>query len=336
MPVAETQLTLLNAVTTKGPSDAPDLTLTPLQWFVFTIHANNAQVQIEYSFDGLAFYPALAVGGTVNPAQVVQGSTQVFCQGPLRFIRANVLQLQSGSVTCILQGYPWDFPAHNTTIQGQVGLAAYGTANAPGATMVPRFDSQGGLFVSLTGGEYAEMVATGQVFIAALQGTQALSVNSTTATGIILTNPEGSGINAEILEVQVALASLPSGESALILTGQPTRATGAAPVSHTTALPVHNALLGSRAVGYCKADSAATLPAALIHYTLGAGVAASVAASTAFPPFVQARIGGLVTLGPGTCTSLQALTTAITVVGHIAWRERPLASSDSGMGPGRL
>ena len=172
-------------------------------------------------------------------------------------------------------------------------------------------------------GKYGEPCENGEIFLAANSATQALSVNSATATGIILTNPAGSGVRAEILDVCVSLASLPAGQSSLILTGAFYTAEDVA-VVHTTPLTVRCSLLGSEKKAACLADSAATIPTPAIVRVLGGAPAATVATSTAFPPFIRDEISGLLVLEPNTVISLQALTTAMTVVASITWREIPL------------
>jgi hypothetical protein len=205
-------------------------------------------------------------------------------------------------------------------IEGRVGGSLSPTQPADGSTgLSVRQNREGTLIVGDGHARYQEVVSRGGVFLAANSATQALSVNSTTATGLILTNPWNSNRNLVILEICVAIASLPAGQSALILTGNPTQ-TQTEP-THTTPLTVRNALVGSTLTGVGKVDSAATIGAATIMRVIGAGTAATVAASTSFPPFIRDEVAGLITLSPGTCISLQALTTAMTVVGSIMWEE---------------
>lgn len=171
-------------------------------------------------------------------------------------------------------------------------------------------------------GRYQEAVLNGNVYMAANPGTQALSVNSATATGLVLTNPAGSNKYLVLLRVSVSIASLPAGQSSLIITGS-NNPIGTA-VTHTTPLTVRNALYGSSALGSGLADSAATIPTPAVIRVLGGGPAATVATSTAFPPFIDADIAGEIILVPGVVISLQALTTAMTVVASMTWEEVPI------------
>src|SRR2546421_10067572 len=175
------------------------------------------------------------------------------------------------------------------------------------------------LIISQCHARYHEAVSRGNVFFAANTATQALSLNSTTATGLILTNPAGSGKNLSLLEVCVAIASLPAAQYTLLLTGNTNPV--AATVTHSVALTIRNAFMGQGANSVAFADSSATIPNANIMRIIGTGGAATMASSTAYPPLIRDEITGLILLQPGTCISLQALTTAVTVVASMAWEE---------------
>lgn len=186
-----------------------------------------------------------------------------------------------------------------------------------------RFGNTNELMVSDALPRYYDLNKNGFVYSASNVAAQALSVNSTTATGLILTNPIGSGIDLVLLEIQVALASLPAGQSSLILTGSSV-SSGTA-VTHTTPLTPRSNMLGSSRTPIGLADSAATITATNIIKIISGGTAATVAASTAFPPFIKDEIAGSIILTPGTCISLQCLTTAISVVASMTWAEVPTA-----------
>jgi hypothetical protein len=167
---------------------------------------------------------------------------------------------------------------------------------------------------------FSDSVRAGQVFFGCNSALQALSVNSATATGLILTNPLTSGVNLEIIEVCVALASAPAAQANLILTGT-LLTTAAANTTHSVALVVKNALIGSTITGQGLLDSGATVPAPAALRAIGGG---PVAASSITPPFIRDLIDGLIQLAPGCVISLQAMTTAISVVASIMWREVPV------------
>src|SRR5678815_58648 len=73
----------------------------------------------------------------------------------------------------------------------------------------------------------------GNVYTACMQAIAALSVNSVTATGIIITNPLTSKRYYVFLELLFAIGSAPAGVSCLALVGSP-GPTAEAGVTHTT------------------------------------------------------------------------------------------------------
>jgi hypothetical protein len=199
--------------------------------------------------------------------------------------------------------------------------------SSDGAVNIQRATRSGALVTADGHARYTEAVARGgNFFTAANIATQALSVASVTATGMILTNPVGSGKIISLVEINVALASLPAGQSALILAGATSAVLGT--VTQTTPLVPRQAIIGggSALTPVGLVASAATLPTGgnTILGVLGGAPAATVAGSTAFPPFIRANLDGLFCLAPGAFISLQALTTAITVVSSIIWEEIPL------------
>ncbi len=167
--------------------------------------------------------------------------------------------------------------------------------------------------------KYYDAVKSGTVFFACNSATQALSVNTTTATGLILTNPTASGYDIVILQVCIAQITAPSAQANYVLTGS-LLTTAAANTTHTTALIVKNAYIsGVAGVGLC--DSAATVPTPAAIRSIGGGV---VGATTISPPYICDNIDGLLILAPGCVISLQSMATAVTVVASITWREIPV------------
>jgi len=188
-------------------------------------------------------------------------------------------------------------------------------ALADGATAAARISRQGSVVVRGDIGHRARY--DGNIFSACNSAAQALSLNSATATGLILSNPIGSGKVLMLLKVRVAIVSLPAGAAPLILTG----GQSVTAITHTTPLTVRNTYLanGNTAVGL--ADSAATIPTPAIISVLGGGPAATVATGTSFPPFIEANYDGEIVLPEGGFISLQCLTTAISVVASMTWAE---------------
>lgn len=205
------------------------------------------------------------------------------------------------------------------TIQGQEGVQTLSAGVAPATPA--RITRSGELGTSDVHARYQEAVSKGNVFNSANTAVQALSVNSATATGLVLSNPLGSGKNIVLLEVCISAASLPAGQSSFVLTANNNPA--AAAVVHTTPITPKNALLGG-ATGVGLTDSAATLPAApTVVRAIGGGPAATIAASTSWPAMIKDEVAGAIILAPGTAISLQALTTAISAVASFTWEEVP-------------
>ena len=118
----------------------------------------------------------------------------------------------------------------------------------------------GELAVSDAHGKYQEPVSRGSVFTAANTASQALSVGSATATGLILTNPAGSGKNLVVLEISsyISAAITAVANVAVFASINPI----AAAVTQTTPITPRNALLGTGTTAVGLVASAATLPAA--------------------------------------------------------------------------
>ncbi|MDD5199268.1 MAG: hypothetical protein PHC88_05640 [Terrimicrobiaceae bacterium] len=168
--------------------------------------------------------------------------------------------------------------------------------------------------------KYEDALRRGKVYFACNSATQALSVNTTTATGLILTNPLTSGVNLVLLQVCVALITAPAAQANLVLTGN-ILTTAAAATTHTTALVVKNALISGGVAGQGLCDSAATVPTPAAIRSIGGG---PVGAVTINAPYIRDDIDGLLALAPGCVISLQSMTTAITVVASITWEEVPV------------
>jgi len=201
-------------------------------------------------------------------------------------------------------------------IRGEVGEQFL----SDGADSRFRQGRQGELMVSELHGRYYEAALRGRVFCAANQAAAALSLLSATATGLILTNPAGSGKNLELLEIAVALATAPAGIATLGLAANVNVV--AAAVVHTTPLIVRPTLIGGSLGAVGLADSAATLPAApVLIRGIGGG---PVATGSVTAPFIKDDVGGAIILAPGTAISLSAFTTAISVIASFTWAEWPV------------
>lgn len=197
--------------------------------------------------------------------------------------------------------------------------------NVPdGQTQIARMGRANETLVADARGRYYDMAKRGNLFMTTNSAAQALSLNSTTATGLILFNPPNSGKNLVLVEALIALGSLPAGVSLALLTGGSQLSLPTGTALTTVANGILNALMGQGNKSVATIYSAATIVTAQIQRILPLATAATVATSTAFPPFAKDEIAGALVVPPGNCISLQCLTTAITAIGQLTWEEVPI------------
>lgn len=159
----------------------------------------------------------------------------------------------------------------------------------------------------------------GNVYAASNQAAVTLSALSTTATGLILTNPYGSGKNIAIMTISWAFQTAPAGASPVGIAMSPT--ISATQVTHGTPInAVQNAILAGTqgVVGVGKVDAAATTVGTPVFIRMLGG---PVAASQITPPYIRDDIDGALILPPGTSIQLAYVTTAAVGLGSISWVE---------------
>lgn len=158
---------------------------------------------------------------------------------------------------------------------------------------------------------------TDQVYTASTQAGVATSTAlSTTQTGFTLTNPAGSGKNLIVLQTTVAMTTAPAAAATIVYAANVNAA--AAAVTQTTPLTVRPAVLGKTATGAGLAASAVTLPAApVVVRALGGPVATGQVA----PPYIMDDVQGALVIAPGSALSINSLTTAISAVISMTWKE---------------
>lgn len=156
------------------------------------------------------------------------------------------------------------------------------------------------------------------VFTASTQAGVATSTAlSTTQTGLTLTNPDGSGKSLVILRVKGALTSAPAGAASVVLALGTFSSTA---VTQTTPLTVRRVNLGIPGTGVGLAASAVTLPAAPV---VVAGLGGPVAASSLTPAPIDVKFDGEICVAEGCSLSINSLTTAVSGVWSITWKEVP-------------
>lgn len=163
-----------------------------------------------------------------------------------------------------------------------------------------------------------DQAKSGNVFHAATQTAVTLSGLSTTAVGLILVNPFGSGKNLAVMTIDWAFSTAPAGASVVGIAMSPAQSSTA--VTLTTPLTVQNALLAgtSAASGVGKACAAATTVGTPVYVRFMGGPTASTQIT---PPYIRDDIDGSLILVPGTSIQLSFLTTAAVGMGSISWVE---------------
>jgi hypothetical protein len=189
---------------------------------------------------------------------------------------------------------------------------------ALGADTVIRLGADSETIMQQLHARYVEQTVRGNIFSAANQAAQAVSVAlATTYTGLCLYNPVGSGKILVPNKIKYALSVAPAAIATLgLITGY--SATGGV-TALTTRLSVQATQIGSAAVGVGIALSAATIVTPTwLQQLLDGFTAAALPAPTA-----PIDLDGLYAIYPGGFIAVGALT-AVTGLGSIAWEEIPM------------
>lgn len=180
----------------------------------------------------------------------------------------------------------------------------------------------GEMFVADAHARFYDAVRRGNVFMAAIPVT-ALSVNSTTFTGLCLANPVNSGKALVLMEVCVGIGTATAAAAGVILTGgAQTAALSTNAVTIQSAYP--GKFAGSGSVAFASSGSTIAT-ATLMRAIWNTPLATSGTAPTPAPaPHIKDVIDGALIIGPGQLVSLQAITTAISVIASMTWEEVPV------------
>lgn len=193
---------------------------------------------------------------------------------------------------------------------------------ADGAQVLPRGGRTGEVSTADAHGRYMEAVKRGNVFIAHNVAAQAVSVAlATTYTGLVLSNPLGSGKDLVLLGAQFAITVAEVAIASQHLIGGYSATTS---VTHTTPLAapgIQNAYLGGGNAPVGKVDSAATIPTPNYLLPLRSGFTAGALGGPGMGLIVD--LGGLIIVPPGGFVAIGALT-AVTGFGALVWEEQPV------------
>lgn len=157
----------------------------------------------------------------------------------------------------------------------------------------------------------------GQVFTASTQANVTLSALSTTATGLILSNPWGSNKNVAMLEIKGAFSTAQGGAATLGLAASPSPSSTA--VTHTTPGVVQRGMLfGNSANSVAFVDTAATTVGTPVFVRMLASINAT--SSVVFTD-IDDKVNGAIVLPPGSSIQLAFITTAIVGNFSFTWLE---------------
>lgn len=199
-------------------------------------------------------------------------------------------------------------------IQGQVGDQSAVSGSSP----IVRQGYTGELSVGDRHGRYMEAVLRGSVFFAANTAAQALSVASSTYTGLAVANPTNSGKNLVIIDVAFGLQTLQTGFTAVVIG---TAATVVLTTGNSSGPGGTNCLVSSGNASVAKVGASATLGAAPVISRILAGAQWVTTGTTSNIQIVKDEVAGLLVIPPGQLVCIEAITTAVTGLAHITWEE---------------
>jgi len=186
----------------------------------------------------------------------------------------------------------------------------------------------GELMSSDAHGRYQEAAYRGSMFYAVNTAAQALSVASSTYTGLVIQNPLGSGKNLALLEVIFVTNIVDTGVNSVVL-GWGGTTTAGVPIALTTGNSSgptgSTTLIGSNAASVAKVgasctwsvNGAAAAPT-ILRPLIGFGWITAVSQ----PLFqIKDEIAGGLIIPPGIQVGIEAITTAITGFAYFSWEE---------------
>lgn len=204
-----------------------------------------------------------------------------------------------------------------TMLEGRIGDAK----GSDGSSGIVRLEKSLAQVVAQVGhGKYYEAAAAGRLFWAANTAAQAISVAlATTYTGLMVSNPTGSGVNVIPISVMHASSVDHVAAATRHLIGG---FSAAGIVTHTSALIAQSTILDDEAkLAKAKADDQAT--AVNPKYILAISDLASVGEDPK-GGMSMADLNGMFVVPPGGWIAIGALT-AVTGFGSIVWEEIPIA-----------
>jgi len=199
-------------------------------------------------------------------------------------------------------------------------------SNADGTVGVQRSSRDGSTIVGAGMGDYQELAQRGMIFTGGNQGPGGTTSSvglTTTALGLILSNPAGSSKNLILLQYSLAIVGAPAAVSVFGL--QAGFAAGGVTV-HTTPLVSQASLLSSSASGAGKIDAACTtVGTPFLFIALGITPITGATAQVVNPPVVGNLYDakGCLIITPGGWVA-QYTSTVLACIASFVWAEVPI------------
>lgn len=169
---------------------------------------------------------------------------------------------------------------------------------------------------------FTDQARLGNMYRATNQaGATVTLINTSTATGFILSNPWGSGVDLVIADATFAYTTVPTATAVIFLAQSIAPSTTA--VTHTTPLAVYNVDgSGASTVSQARVDSSATTPN-LPVYSRIIGYSPTTPATTGGLTFKD-EVNGAMILVPGSYVQISYITTAPVGITSMSWVEVPV------------
>jgi hypothetical protein len=195
-----------------------------------------------------------------------------------------------------------------------------------GALNVQRSSKDGSTIVGAGMGDYQELASRGFIFTGGNQGPGGTTTSvglTTTALGLILSNPAGSSKNLVLLQFSIAVVGAPAAVSAF---GLQAGFAAAGVTAHTTPLIAQATLLSSSASGAGKIDAAATtVGTPFLFLALGVTPITGATANVVNPPVIGNvyDIKGSIVIPPGGWVA-EYTSTVLSTIASMTWAEIPI------------
>ena len=180
----------------------------------------------------------------------------------------------------------------------------------------------GELGVSAVLPRFAALAWSGLLFYGANTAAQALSVASTTFTGLGVANPAGSGKNLVIVDVTIAQAAV--GANAVMNPKLGSAATVALTTGNSTGPTGSTMLVGSGGSSIAKVGASATLGAAPVMIRPILGQQWITAGTGMWSFYAKDTVDGAIVIPPGQMLTIDALIAAVTCIAAVTWAELPI------------